>query len=66
MVGPCIACKDPDGGVVAATLTARPRDSHTAGCWSAGDWGREEAEGKRRGEGRRGDGSVWLSQILEV
>lgn len=50
VAGPCIACKDPGGGAVAATLTARPRCSHTAGCWSAGGWGR------RRGGGRRGDG----------
>lgn len=63
MAGPCIACKDPDGGVVAATLTARPRGSHTADCWSAGDWGEreeavgeeEEEEGGEEGMGVRGD-----------
>lgn len=43
--GPCTACKGPDGGAVATTLTARLRDSHTAGCWSAGGWGRDETDG---------------------
>lgn len=48
--GPCTACKVPNGGAAAATLTARPRGSHIAGCWSAGDWGRYEV-GRKSGQG---------------
>ena len=50
MAGPCTACRDPGGGAVAATPKARPRGSHTAGCWSAGDCG------GRRGGGGGGAG----------
>lgn len=69
--GPCTECKDPDGGAVATTLTARLRDSHTAGCWSAGGWGREETDGwggvkdeetDRRNQRRHEENSVtWYS-----
>lgn len=69
-VGPCTEYRDPDGGAVAATPTARPRGSHTAGCWSAGGWERRLARG-RRGDveyeaiigwgvvGMMGSGSRW-------
>lgn len=52
MAGPCIVCRDPDEGAVAATLTARQRGSHTAGCWSAVDWRRDRGGG-RIDSGRR-------------
>lgn len=58
-VGPCTECKDPGGGAVAATQTARPRGSHTAGCWSAGDC---ERRWTRTGREKKGVGSVWPSQ----
>lgn len=64
--GPCTECRDPGGGAVAATQTARPRGSHTAGCWSAGDWERRLGKRGREEEGEEEGGEgmlrVWPAQ----
>lgn len=67
--GPCTAYISPGGGVAATTLTARPRDSHNAGCWSAGDLGNKGGGGKKNKQKKetkgKGEQSVIEGNIVE-